>query len=68
MHFILFKRPYTSQRNLKHNQAWRCFTHKAYLFIELKRIKGGEAYLDSMHKLQSASKNARVGEDKYNEK
>ena len=61
MHSILFTRLGANQSNLKHNQAWGCFTPKAYVFTKLKRIKGGEAYLDSMHKLQSASKNARVG-------
>ena len=29
--------------------------------IELKRIKGEETYLDNMHNLRGASKNARLG-------
>ena len=58
---ILFKTLGTSQSKPKHNQAEEYFTYKAYLFIELKRIKMGEVYLDNMHNLGSASKNYRVG-------
>ena len=60
MHSILFKKLGTSQSKPKHNQAWGYFTYKAYLFTKLKRIKEGEAYLDSMLSLRSASKNAKV--------
>ena len=41
MHSILFTRSNTNQSNLKHNQTWGYFTHKTYLFIEIRRMKGG---------------------------